>query len=205
MGRTINSDPWSLTITLNNRLVHQNTIEAGLTEYAAHVPLPLDMQSATNTVEINLAAHRQTLGPCDHGPELFAEMQPETVLIQGQAQFSDAITEQRQALSAIGQLTVGTLSILSAADADAASSLLAEILPADVQLKPATNTAQIVLLTANDPRFTLPETQPIWLITRDPLTRALVARAIASGSVLPPTGIAVLILPDGLNLSTVTT
>lgn len=201
LGRHLGGTPWSLTVALNNRLVHQDLIDGAQTTFSTSIALPEDMQSAINTIEITASATQPNDDACNAGPELIAEMLPTTKLLAGESSYTDTMTELRIALSNMGTLSVGSLSPLTAADADIASTLLAELIPNDTALKPLNNAAQIIVLSPKDDPFTLPNSEPIWLVTRDEDTRELLAQSLEGGSLMPRTGMAILFIPNAMNLS----
>jgi len=203
MGRQPSGTMWSLTVTLNNRLVHQQSIEPTQTRYEANVALPKDMQAAVNVIEVTMASKHSSDSECNRGPELVAEMLPDTKLIASESTYSNMLTELRLALAHIGALRVGLVSELTAADAQVASTMLASILPVDVPLKPNNKSAQIIVVSPQDEAFTLPNSGPIWLVTGNAISDELVAQTLEGGSVLPRSGMAILVIPNALNLSEV--
>ncbi len=205
LGGHIGHTPWSLTVTLNGRLIHHQPVEVGETQLGLRVDLPKDMQEAVNVIEVTLASNVSAEGVCNEGPELIAEMLPATQLVAGASSYSDTLTELRLALSNIGTLRVGMLSDLTAADAQTASMMLAGLLPAEVALKPSSTSAQVIVVAPQDGAFTLPHSEPIWLVTLDTGSQELVAQPLDGGSQLPRTGMAILVIPNALDLTKVAT
>jgi hypothetical protein len=196
---------WSLTVTLNNRLVHQDIIDGTQTTYDAVIDLPTDVQGVINTIEVTASTAHPREGQCDTGPELVAEMLPSTRLRAGDAVLSDAITDLRLTLSNMGALNVGVLTTLNVADADASSSLMAQLVPTGTAMRPDPTNAQIIVVPPNVASFTLPQTEDIWLITQDISTGELVSRGLEGGTLMPRTGIAILVIPSAIDLSDIAT
>jgi hypothetical protein len=171
--------------------------------YAAFIPFPADMQAASNTVEVIFSTTQGSNGRCDRGPELVAEMLPTTRLLAGDARYSDPLTEVRQALSEIGVLGLGASDLLGAADADAASNLLAQLIPRSARLRPDATKAVVVVVAPQSVGFDLPEAGPIWLVTLDTTTRRPLVEQLQPGAQLPPSGLAVLIVPDSIDTTRV--
>lgn len=200
LGHQFNGGRWSLFVTLNDRLVHQELIDVGRTGVSTTIALPKDMQSAFNVIEVTAASTNAPEGRCGGGPELIAEMLPESRLLAGETQFSDSMTELRSALSNAGPLSVGVVASMTAVDADAASDILAQLIPADVLLKTNTKRAHIIVLPPDSADILLPMTAPIWLVTLDSITRELVAQSLEGGMGLQRPGAAVLVIPNAMDL-----
>ncbi len=205
LGGHIGQPPWSLTVTLNGRLIHHQTIEAVQTQLELRVDMPEDMQTAVNVIEVTLGANNHAEGVCNEGPELIAEMLPATQLVAGDSSYSDTLTELRLALTNIGTLHVGMLSNLTAADAQTASMILAGLLPAEVALRPSSTSAQAIVVSPQDEAFTLPSSEPTWLVTLDASSQELIVQPLDGGSQPPRTGIAVFVIPNTLDLTKVKT
>ncbi len=201
LGRHPMAAPWSLTVTLNNRLVHQQAVEASQTELALSVALPKEMQSAVNMIEVTLRATDQHNGPCADRPERIAEMLPGTQLLPGHERYADPVTALRATLAAISTLRIGLHSDLTAADAQTASTMLAKFLPATTTLKPDTNAAQIIVLSPQAGPIPLPSSGPIWLVTTDTTSRNLIAQPLDATVTFRPTDVALLVLPSPLSAS----
>ena len=130
-----------------------------------------------------------------------AEMLPTTRLLAGDASYSDPLIEVRQALSEVGVVGLGVLGVLGAADANAASSLLAQLVPTSATLKPDATKAKIVVVPPQSAGFALPETGPIWLVTQDTITRRPQIDLLEPGTQLPRSSLAVLIVPDTIDMT----
>lgn len=202
-GRQLPGTHLSLTVTLNNRLLHHEIVDGSQTSYAALIPFPADVQAASNIVEVFASTTQSSNGRCDRGPALMAEMLPTTRLLAGDARYFDPLMEVRQALSEIGVLGVGVSGVLGAADADAASTLLAQLVPISAILRPDATKAKLVIVPPQSAGFVLPETGPIWLVTQDTNTRRPHIELLAPGTQLPRSGLAVLIVPDTIDMTQV--
>lgn len=203
LGFQANGSQWAISVTLNGRLLHQDLLDPTQTRVDEIIALPPDMQTATNVIEVTATATHAPEGLCNNGPELIAEMLPKTKLSAGASTYSDGLTQLRATLSDIGTFSVGGLSKLTAADADAASRMLAQIVPLDVTLKPAEHSAQIIPVVPNDAGFTLPDKTPIWLISRDATTQRLVLQNLEGARELSRTSVSLLIIPGAMDLSEV--
>ncbi|MEJ8560556.1 hypothetical protein QTO30_04440 [Yoonia sp. GPGPB17] len=202
-GRQLPGTHWLLTATLNNRLLHQEIFDGAQTTYTRLIPLPAELQSASNIIEIVASTTRRDTGRCDQGPVLIAEMLPTTHLLAGDANYSDQLTEIRHAISEAGVLGLGVAGVLSAADADAVSSLLAQLVPTSVTLKPDPDIAKVVVIPPQSPGFPLDQTGPIWLVTLDTVTQRPHVNRLEPGAQLPRRGLAVLVTPDAMDVTEV--
>ncbi len=204
LGRHPMAAPWSLTVTLNNRLVHQQAVEASQTELALSVALPTEMQAAVNVIEVTLRATDQHNGPCADRPERIAEMLPGTQLLPGSERYADPLTALRTTLARSDTLRIGLQSDLTAADAQTASTMLAELLPAKATLKPDGNAAQIIVIAPQADAIPLPSSGPIWLVTTDTTSRDLIAQPMDATATLSTNQVALLVLPNPQSLSELT-
>lgn len=205
LGRLRAPEHWSLIVTLNNRLVYQADIDGAETAFLANIALPADMQSAKNLLEVALSATHTRDGICDTGPELVAELLPESRLIAGNTAYGDSLTDLRAALSDIGPLQLGATSALTAAEAQTAAALLSQIAPENVVLKPSNALAQIVVIAAQDIPLSLPQADNMWLVSMEAGTLEVSVQDLRGHSTVPRTGGAILVIPTGLDLSEVST
>jgi len=159
------------------------------------------MLAANNVIELFAASNHVRNGHCDEGPELIAELLPTSVLLRGDEIYSDTMTELRRALLNTGPLAVGTTSQLTSSDASNAIELLAEMLPVDANIRPFSQTAQILVVSPADIPFLLPKTEPIWVVHRDDATGKAVARALVGGTEFSQHSVAILVIPNGLTLA----
>ncbi|WP_299611563.1 hypothetical protein [uncultured Tateyamaria sp.] len=199
-GRLLGNQHWAVAVTLNSRLVFQGHITGAKPEYSALIDLPEDIQSASNILEIAAATTTPRTGLCDQGPELLAEVLPTSRLVAGDTPFADPLSQVHAALRAVGPINVAVAGPLSAMDADAASRMLALVIPRDVDFKPAAATAHVTMLAPGLPAPILSETGVAWLITHDDVFGQLSVQSVGPGEALPDKGLALLVTPDALVL-----
>ena len=200
LGRQPNESQWVVTITLNDRLLHQDFVDRTETHFATTIALPPDMLAARNTIEVMASTTHTPEGQCNDGPELIAEMLPTTRLYAAEEIYSDDIVRLRNTLADIGSLSVSGPSAMTATDASVVSDLLAEVMPVGVTLKPATQSAQLVILAPNEPMTAVPNSGQKWLVIRDEATRMLIVYDLAEGTDIHRTGLALLIVPGTINV-----
>lgn len=200
LGQVWPDAQWALTVTLNNRLVHQQLVANDAARLSVDVALPHDMQSALNLIEVTASYHHAQDRNCNRGPELVAEMLPDTQLIPGDILYASPLTQLRTTLAEMSPMQLGSFTPLGISDAHIASGLLADLMPQSAQMRPALATAQIVIVAPTDAPITLPKTGPIWHVSRNPATRALVVTSLDGGPFSPMAHTAILVIPQGLPL-----
>jgi hypothetical protein len=196
------TDRWSVTVTLNGRLIHEDLLDQNTANYETYIPLPTKIITSSNVIEVTTTSTRTHEGTCARPIELVAEMLPETVLLAGDARFSDALSMLREHLSQLGGVSVGMASPLSAADADVASGLLAQVVPIDVLMKPVTDRPDIVVITPNDTNLKLPNVTPIWFVSQDVADNLVITR-LEPQAELPHATFGLLIVSGGISLAEV--
>ncbi|WP_415401808.1 hypothetical protein [Tateyamaria sp. SN3-11] len=194
-GRLVGDHSWVLTVTLNNRLIFQEHVTGVQAAYQALIDLPSDIQTSANTLEVIATTSVPRGGACDQGPELVAEMLPTSRLITGDTPFANAMSDLHAALRDVGVVNVAMNAALTAIDADTASHMLDQVIPAGVAFKPAGATVQITVLSTGHPAPTLSAAGPTWLVTQYSTPQPLSITTVQPGVVLPRTGVALLITP----------
>nr|WP_300073311.1 cellulose biosynthesis cyclic di-GMP-binding regulatory protein BcsB [uncultured Ruegeria sp.] len=192
LGRLMHGQNWSLTVTLNNRLVFQEHTTGAHAEYRALIDLPSDIQVASNTLEVVATTTAPQDGVCDLGPELVAELLPDSRLIVGETPFADDLSGLQSALQNVGPVNIAMTSELTALDASVVSRILHKVVPAGVELKPAGRKVHITVLSPNHPTPPLTEAGPTWLVT---VTQGLSVRKLQQNETVSHVGLALLISP----------
>ncbi|WP_224826673.1 hypothetical protein [Cognatishimia sp. MH4019] len=197
LGHLIGNASWTLTVTLNNRLVFQGNVAGSQGRYQQRIALPADMQAATNTLDVTVATMVARESLCDQGPELVAEILPASQLIAGDASFTDPLSQVQAALQAAGLINVGMTGRVSAVDAEAISQMLDQIIPSESDFKPAGDAAHITVLAPGLPVPEMTSTSVAWRVTQDTTTQGLSVLKLAPGDVLLGTSPALLVTPNG--------
>ncbi len=200
LGRQMNAQDWTVTVVLNNRLVHQEIVASDHLQFEASVSLPEEMQTSVNVLEISVASPHVSTGECDIGPALFAELLPTTRLHQGDTTLADPIGDVRATLAGLGRLKVAMVTDFSASDAQVMSEMLEALLPDAVAVGPNREAANIILTSSDNVIASLSNAGPVWLVTRDPATLRLGAEFIQEGSELPRHSLGILVVPNGVSL-----
>jgi hypothetical protein len=200
VGKQIGNHGWMLRVALNNRLLFQTELDARNSLFQRVIALPVAYQSASNTLEVTLTSTNSPEQQCDEGPELIAEMMPQTRLTAGATYFSDAAVEMRTHLSRLSAIYMGSLSEIKPADAQVVTGLLAELLPQTSILKPNMSRAEIIVLTPGGQTDFIPNRDDIWLIFRDTLNGELVFKKATNDSLLLLSDPAILVALEGLDM-----
>ncbi|CUH49138.1 hypothetical protein RUA4292_03333 [Ruegeria atlantica] len=195
LGHLMHGQNWSLTVTLNNRLVFQEHTKGSKAEYQTLIDLPVDIQVATNTLEVLATTTAPKDGVCDQGPELVAELLPHSRLIISEMPFANAMSELHNALDSVGPVNIAMTSELTAPDAAAASRMLDLVIPAGVELKPAGRTVHIHVLGPGHPAPLLPHAGATWLVTQVSATQGLSIKKLLPNEPMSHVGLALLVTP----------
>lgn len=196
LGQLLGDAFWSLTVTLNGRLVFQSNIAGEQGALAATIDLPTDVQTAANTLEIVATTTRGREGPCDEGPELVAEVLPSSHLIASDAVFADPMSKVHRALQELIPIRVAKEGQLNAADAARASHLLNLTIPHGSPFKPSMSAAQVTIFAPDAAAKSFAFKGPTWLVTPDPASDGVVVRRLKSSDPLPSSGLAILVSPQ---------
>jgi len=124
---------WTLTTTLNARLIDIQVIDEAVQDHALQVDLPAAYQDRLNVIEITVTSSYDPEGLCNHGPELIAEIRAESHLWAGGSQFENELQKLRSQLANHVSFSLKTQHNISASDAQAATQLLANSLLAPMQ------------------------------------------------------------------------
>lgn len=200
LGDLFGDHLWSLTVTLNNRLLLQDSFKAEQREYGVRIDLPADWQGAHNQIEIVATTTAQRDGVCDQGPELVAEMLPETQLVPGEEIYAGPIDDLRTMLGALDPIHVSLTESLTAVQAEQFARWLAQIAPPTATLKPARQTAHIAIVNPGDTRPTLPDNGSVWVVTQGTETSAIDLHLVQSAQDLPVARTFLLIAPAGIEM-----
>ncbi len=198
LGRLVGEQPWSITVTLNKRLVFQDHLTGRDHDFHAVIELPAEIQTNTNTLEVLATASNQQDGVCDQGPELVAEMLPSTRLIPGETSFVDPLSQVHIALRDVGLVNIAMTSAMTTIDASIASRMLNTVIPEGTEFKPAGNRTDITVMNAGDRAPALPDIGPAWLVTSDSTGGGVTVERWQPDDGLSLTGVSLLITPRAI-------
>ncbi len=153
---------WQVTVTQNGRLLSHFTGTADQTRIGARIAIPAAPGPA-HTIEITLTSAFLREGECNDGPELLAEILPETQIVPSNMLFDDPVRALSLALTA--DVTVSTPRTLNTAEANVAADLLAALLP-HTPINAAQDNATVTILPRGA-RIAVSESH--WLVFRDEL------------------------------------
>lgn len=156
---------WQITITQNDRLLSHLTGAAAQTKVNGRIAIPAD-PGPRHTIEITLTSAFLREGECNDGPELLAEILPETRIVPSEQMSQDPIRALTLALRETGAIGLASPHDLTAAEANVAADLLAVLLPTDrMALADETNQTLAVLPRGSALPDSLHPGQ--WLVFRD--------------------------------------
>ncbi len=160
---------WLVFTTLNGRTIQMDTIRTDQSAFRKSIPVPADSHESDNVLQVTVAGTHTPEGRCGAGPELLAEMRPETHLTGGGARFSDELRELRGKLADAAAIQISIREGISAADATAAAGLIAEVAPDGAILSPTASDAGITVLgrkTLDGWLSSEPPSENRWLVFR---------------------------------------
>ncbi len=196
LGQLAGDAFWSLSVTLNGRLVFQSNVAGAQRTLTTNIDLPQDIQVTENTLEIVATTTRGRTSPCDEGPELVAEMLPSSRLIGGDNVFADPMSDVHRALQGVIPVKVAMLGKLNAADATVASHLLNMTIPQGTSFKPSVSAGHVTVLAPGALARLTPVEGPVWFITADPSPAGVSVRRLKANDPLPSSGLALLVTPQ---------
>lgn len=120
---------WTLAVSLNGRLVHVEQVERSARTLARAVALPRELQVITNAVEVTLTSSIETVGICNDGPELVAELTRKTMLMAGSDAVAPGLPTLRRHLAAAPATSLFTPFPLTAPEATLATRLVGGTIP----------------------------------------------------------------------------
>lgn len=120
---------WTVSVTLNGKLIHADILRADSQTYQHVIDLPPDDQSANNLIEVTLDSADTHDGICNEGPILLAQMAPSSALIGGTQIYSPMQAELRAVIASNPTVLLSGLNGLLDSEATLYASLLAAILP----------------------------------------------------------------------------
>lgn len=181
---------WQLTVTHGDSLVAHFTGDAGQTNVEERIEIP-ERAGLSHVIEITLSATFQPDGPCNHGPEMLAEILPETRIIPSETQANDPVAALRQELANRQSIVVSVAGTLNTAEAAVATDLLDAVLPVH-PIATASDTAPDIGVLPRGTRLSAYPEAGLWLLFRDVQGDLVTAPAAAyAGRDLPAVGLLV--------------
>jgi hypothetical protein len=138
---------WTVSATLNGRLLMADILPIGTRDFASSLDLPTEDQGSTNLIEVSATSSQNLPGKCNDGPDLIAELTESSVLMGSGEILTGPLTELRSVLQAYGTLSVSAAADMTAADAQTYARMIATTLPDTVSLEAASGNADITPLT----------------------------------------------------------
>ncbi len=134
---------WTVTTTLNNRILLMDRVPAGQNTYRVEIALPQDMHAKVNVIEVTAASSADIDGVCTLGPELIAEMQPTSKLRGMGPVFETQLSAVKSMMASV--TTVGMVDVpsLSAAESTVISGLVAKLVPTSAKILPTRQTVNL--------------------------------------------------------------
>ncbi|KIN64228.1 hypothetical protein Z946_3117 [Sulfitobacter noctilucicola] len=141
---------WTVTTTLNNRILQMDRVPTGQNTYRAEIALPEDMHDKVNVIEVTAASSADVDGICTLGPELIAEMHPTSQLRGVGPVFETQTSAVKSMLSSFTAVGVVDVPSLSATEATVVSGLIAKLVPTDTKILPIRQTVNLLPFSRAD-------------------------------------------------------
>ncbi len=134
---------WTVTTTLNNRILLMDRVPAGQNTYRVEIALPQDMHAKVNVIEVTAASSADIDGVCTLGPELIAEMHPTSKLRGMGPVFETQLSAVKSMMASV--TTVGMVDVpsLSVAESTVISGLVAMLVPTSAKILPTRQTVNL--------------------------------------------------------------
>jgi len=134
MSTLFNTALWTVTVTLNGTIVHNQILKRNSNSFSENISLPADLQRVNNVIEVSLHSSQDNIGECNDGPILVAQMDRSTVLIGGDQQLDDQLFELQNVLSSVSKVAVIETSKLNHNQALFMSQMISFILTSSARL-----------------------------------------------------------------------
>ncbi|GAB5445215.1 hypothetical protein [Gymnodinialimonas sp.] len=156
---------WQLTVTHDDRLLAHFTGDADQTHLQERIAIPR-RAGLRHVIEITLTSTFQPTGTCNDGPEVLAEILPETRIIPATDMANNPVALLRNGLARGAAIAVAVAGNLNTAEADVATDLLQAVLPSQ-PLAIASDAAPIVGVLPRGARLSDDPEAGLWLMFRD--------------------------------------
>ena len=167
---------WTLSVTLNARLIDLQTLKGSMRDHVFRVTLPKEHQDVQNLIEVTATSSYDPEGLCSDGPDLIAEMRSESRLLPSGESLQNGIHVLQARLQEHEAYDLDVSRKLSEADAQSAAILLAAAIPGGLRPTTVETTVSVKVLSREaTSRLTEPsllDGSETWLVFRDSETLA---------------------------------
>ena len=156
LGPLPNGESWTVVVTHNNSIIDAQRVPGNVAMLDGSISLHDAEIEHNNLIEITATSGYEPTGLCNNGPELFAELRPETRLIGGGEVFEnnlDGVTEQ---LNQRQPVTMNVPANMSMVEAQRMLDLAGELLPEGSELNVTTEPATLFAVRRADYASLLP-------------------------------------------------
>ncbi|MCY4336656.1 MAG: hypothetical protein OXC60_18530 [Litoreibacter sp.] len=168
---------WQITVTQNNRLLSHFSGNATQTRVDRRILIPAH-SGVAHVIEITMTSTHERKGECNDGPELLAEILPDTRILPSDELFADSIRSLILALKEESSVSLGITETLNAAEANIATDLLEALVP-DTSIVVASQIPTVAVLPRGA-SFSAKEES--WLVFYDETGSLVVSPAAQNGN-----------------------
>ncbi len=190
---------WTITITHNGSIIDVREAVGETHMIEGSVSLERVPFSPTNLIEVIATSDYQPTGLCNQGPEIFAELRPDTHIAGGGEPLPQHLQEVMQLLGQVETVPVRLPRDISLVQAQRFTDIMGALLPQGTSLEPAEANAMILGVTRPDfPRLASelpPGAYVVWLDPSLRLTGASVAEIAVDPDRAPQGTLALVVSP----------
>jgi hypothetical protein len=140
------NEVWTIAVTLNGYLIHQDTIGFDQRSYRTSIPLAQTDQTANNLIEVTLSSSQSNEGICNEGPILLAQLEQDSALLKGDKHLEDTLFELRQTLENYSVAELSSLTSITENQVNTFARTIATVVPSSMQVTEKPNKVKIKLL-----------------------------------------------------------
>lgn len=180
---------WQVSVTLDGRHLAHYVLAATTSTLRDRIAIPAQ-SGAAHTIEITVTSNFLPEGLCNDGPELLAEILPETRMVASTQMTDDPLTSLIAAMAARPQASLTPAPGLNAAEASVAADLLYSITPHAAAMSGEGPTIHVLPRGAV---FDIDPSGTSWLVYREGADNAIMVVPAATHARQGTRGVALLI------------
>ncbi|SEW32056.1 hypothetical protein SAMN04488515_2280 [Cognatiyoonia koreensis] len=203
LGPLPNGAEWTIVVTHNGSIIDAETVPGRATVLTRTLSLREADITHSNVIEITATSGYEPTGLCNNGPQLYAELRPDTRLIGGGTLFDNGIEALKNRMNQRQPVTLAVPEDMSLVEAQRMLDLIQELVDKDstLQVVQADATLSVVRRTDYaDDLPTLPETAyVVWFDDDSQITATPAAAFKGADPVIALGALAVIADPLDLN------
>lgn len=180
LGPLPSTASWTIVVTHNGVILDVKEVAGRAGLHAGTVTLDDVEVLDSNLIEVTATSTYETVGQCNNGPDLFAEMRAETRLLPGGEVFEDELAAVSETVNQRQPLTVGFPDAMSLVEAQRMLDLTFDLIAPDTELVMADGPAILTAVRRSDVPTVAQSLRPsAFIVGLDENNRTRVARPAA--------------------------